>query len=246
MGVTAIQRWNIKLRNLRKFLRGWARHTTGMLKKEKERLCIIIDELDKLAEIRPLSAQEIEIKNQSNVQVGRMLREEELKWYQRSKAQFILQGDSNTRYFHNVANGRHRKKRIHSLHQDEGLIEGQDNLKEYITGYYKGLFGAPEEGNFSLDESRTDDITQVTPEENNLLIAPFSEEEISKAINQMEHNKAPGPDGFPAEFYQHFWDVIKPDLLELFSCLHAGKLELYRLNFGEIVLLPKIQEAERI
>ena len=62
----------------------------------------------------------------------------------------------------------------------------------------------------------------------------------------MEHNKAPGPDGFPAEFYQHFWETIKLDLLELFGCLHAGQLELFRLNFGEIVLLPKIQEAERI
>ena len=126
------------------------------------------------------------------------------------------------------------------------MIEGQDQLKEYITSYYKGLFGAPEEGNFTLDESRTDDITQVTPEENNFLIAPFSEEEISKAVFQMEHNKAPGPDGFSAEFYQYFWEIIKSDLLELFGCLHAGQLELFHLNFGEIVLLPKIQNAERI
>ena len=86
----------------------------------------------------------------------------------------------------------------------------------------------------------------MSPEENNLLVAPFSEEEISKAVFQMEHNKAPGPDGFPAEFYQHFRDIIKPDLLELFGCLHGGQLEIFRLNFGEIVLLPKIQEAERI
>ena len=119
------------MRNMRKFLRGWARHTTGMLKKEKECMCSIIDELDKLAEVRPLSANENDLKRHSNEQVGRMLREEELKWYQRSKAQFILQGDSNTKYFHNVANGRHRKKCIHSLLQDEGLIEGQDQLKEY-------------------------------------------------------------------------------------------------------------------
>jgi hypothetical protein len=26
---------------------------------------------------------------------------------------------------------------------------------------------------------------------------------------QMKKNKAPGPDGFPAEFYQVFWDTIK-------------------------------------
>ena len=62
----------------------------------------------------------------------------------------------------------------------------------------------------------------------------------------MEHNKAPGPDGFPAEFYQNFWDVIKSDLLNMFASLHAGQLELFRLNFGEIILLPKIKNAERI
>jgi hypothetical protein len=55
-----------------------------------------------------------------------------------------------------------------------------------------------------MDESRTADIPQVSVEENNLLTAPYSEEEVKKTIFQMEHNKAPGPDGFPTEFYQTF------------------------------------------
>ena len=126
-----------------------------------------------------------------------MLREEELKWHQHSNSQFILKGDWNARYFHGVANGRHGKKIIHSLQQDEGTIEGHEQLKSYITNYYKNLFGAPQEGNFSMDESRTDDIPQVSDEENNLLTAPYSEEEVRKAVFLMEHNKAPGPDGFP-------------------------------------------------
>jgi hypothetical protein len=102
--------------------------------------------------------QEIELKNQSNVDIAKVLREEEIKWYQRSKSQFILEGGANTRYFQSVANGRHQKKLIHSLIQDEGTIEGHKNLKLYITNYYKGLFDSPDEGNFSMDESITDDI----------------------------------------------------------------------------------------
>jgi hypothetical protein len=135
-----------------------------------------------LAEVGPLSTQEIELKNQSNAKIASLLREEELKWYQRSKSQFILEGDSNTRYFHSVANCRHMKKRIHTLVQDEGTIEGLDNLKAYITNYYKNLFGALEEGNFYMDESRTDDIPQVSVEENNFLTAEYSEEEVRNAI----------------------------------------------------------------
>ena len=120
----------------------------------------IIDKLEAFAEVRLLSTQEIELKNQSNAEIAGLLREEELKWYQRSKAQFILEGDSNTRYFHSLANGRHRKKLIHSLSQDEGMIEGHEQLKSYITNYYKNLFGEPEEGNFSMDETRTDATTR--------------------------------------------------------------------------------------
>jgi hypothetical protein len=41
----------------------------------------------------------------------------------------------------------------------------------------------------------------VSIEENGLLTAPYSKEEVKKAVFQMEHNKAPGPDGFAAEFY---------------------------------------------
>jgi hypothetical protein len=53
-------------------------------------------------------------------------------------------------------------------------------------------------------EERVMDIPQLSQDENTFLIAPFSEEEVFEAISQMERNKSPGPDGFPAEFYQHF------------------------------------------
>jgi hypothetical protein len=125
-----------------------------------------------------------------------LLREEEIKWYQIYKVQSLLKRDSNTTYFHSASNGRHRKKLIHSLIQEEGLIEGHEELKSYITSYYKGLFGPPENSDISLDESRIEDILQVNSEENAILTAPYLEEEVRKAIFLMEHNKAPGPDGF--------------------------------------------------
>jgi hypothetical protein len=101
-------------------------------------------------------------------------------------------------------------------------------------------------GEEPMDETLTNNIPQVSIEENNLLMVMYTEEEVRKTIFQMEHNKAPGHDGFPAEFYQKNWDTIKVDLLELFGCLHVGQLELFLLNFGEIILLPKVNEVEMI
>ncbi len=41
--------------------------------------------------------------------------------------------------------------------------------------------------------------------------------ELSKAVQQLSVAKAPGIDGLPTEFYKHFWNVIKEDMLEVFK-----------------------------
>jgi hypothetical protein len=53
----------------------------------------------------------------------------------------------------------------------------------------------------------------------------FTEKEVKEAIFQIEHNKALGPDVFPVEFYQVFWELIKAD-----SCLSS-------LNFTKATYL---------
>ncbi|WVZ67109.1 hypothetical protein U9M48_016236 [Paspalum notatum var. saurae] len=79
-----------------------------------------------------------------------------------------------------------------------------------------------------------------------MLTDTFTEKEVTQAIFQMEQNKAPGLDGFSAEFYQFFWETIKVDLMMLFVEFHKGCLPLYSLNFGIITLLPKEKDAKHI
>ena len=73
-----------------------------------------IDILDRKAETILLSSQEIELIYHLKGQLTKLLREEEIYWLQRSKATKLLQGDDNTKYFHMIANGRHRKTKNHT------------------------------------------------------------------------------------------------------------------------------------
>jgi hypothetical protein len=86
----------------------------------------------------------------------------------------------------------------------------------------------------------------VTIQENEELEKSFSESEIKYAIFSMEKNTAPRPDHFPVEFYQHCWDIIKDDMVVLFSDFHNLNLDIGRFNYGIITLLPKIKEANNI
>ena len=63
------------------------------------RLSTLIDSLDKIEEVRPLSDVEIEQKSNLNEQIAHLLPEEEIKRDQRSKADLLVQGDDNTKYF---------------------------------------------------------------------------------------------------------------------------------------------------
>jgi hypothetical protein len=186
---------------VRQYLKGWTKNVSGD-KKEKKEILNTLDSLDKKAEICPLDSHERDYKQYLNNRLVEMLREEEIKWYQWAKVKELLEGDSNTKYFQLIANGKHRKTRIFQLQHDETIIEGQEELSGYITNFYKELFATPSGSSCTLDKAQVVDINQMMEEENNLLIHSFTEEEVREVVFQMENNKALGSDGFPAEFYQ--------------------------------------------
>jgi len=121
-GRNSVQRWNNKCNALRRHLRGWASHFNGVYKQRKVELQSIINDLDIAAEVRDLTEPEQENLAQSRDQLTKLLREEEIKYYQRAKVKDVLLGDNNTRYFQMVVNGKHRKKRIFPLTMQMALL----------------------------------------------------------------------------------------------------------------------------
>ena len=134
-GNTAIDLWQNKIRRLRQFLRGWAKNKSGHYRKEKKELISKLDMLDKKAETQTLNQWEVDLKQTLKSRLIQLLREEEIKWYQRGKTTKLLYGDMNTKYFHLVANGKHRKMRIFQLEDGGKIIKGDEQLKKYITDY---------------------------------------------------------------------------------------------------------------
>jgi hypothetical protein len=206
----------------------------------------LLQDLDKKAEIDRLSDHEIDLKHYLKERLVSLLWEEEIKWYERAKVKTLLEGDANTMFFHLVANGKHRKQLIYRLEDDNAVAVSSNRLKCHITNYYKNLFGIPKQTEITLMEDQIHDIPQVSDEENEILIVDFTENEVREAVFQMEHNKSPRPNGFPAEFYQVFCGVIKDDLLAMFHDFYKDSLDLFSLNFGIITLIPKIENAAKI
>jgi len=112
-------------------------------------------------------------------------------------------------------------------------------MLNHVVDFYKSLFGQEESSGVKLDDDFWMEDEKVTSLENDLLEADFSEEETKEAVFGSYADGAPGPDGLPFLFYQVFWDVIKKDLMMLVNSFGKGQLDLDRLNYGMIILIPK-------
>jgi hypothetical protein len=196
-----------------------------------------------LAESRPLTPQEKESFSQASKELNDIWAMEEIKARPRARERDIKEGDRNTKYFHVVANQRKRKTTIHSIEGPAGAKENIEEIIRVATDYYKGLFKYEPRPELKIAKDFFREEDKMTAEENEALALEFTEEEVRKAIFYSYSDGAPGPDGLSLMFYQHFWEVIKIDLMEMFRDLHKGELDLYRLNFALITVIPMEKDA---
>jgi len=93
------------------------------------------------------------------------------------------------------------------------------------------------------DLHRITDLIQprVTAAMNQRLMQPFSEKEVREALMQMHPSKAPGPDGMPALFFQHFWHLVGKDVAQFMLNLLRGNADMDTINHTLIALIPKVK-----
>jgi hypothetical protein len=76
--------------------------------------------------------------------------------------------------------------------------------------FFKELYTANERVNPEPLTSLFEEI--ITEEMNGDLCKEFTDEEISDVLFQIGPLNAPGPDGFPAHFFQRNWLTLKADV----------------------------------
>jgi hypothetical protein len=242
----AADRWYIKVNRIKKFLKGWGNNLKGQTRRYKMVLKNELDELEKIEEDASLPVHLLERKTFIQTELMRLLEEEEMYWHKRSNETWLLQGDSNTGYFHKKANGKKRKNIIFNLEKDGENIDNDEDMVKHATEYYKELFGPSDSPIFTLSPDCWTHDEKITEEENSALIREFSEEEIKKVVKNMKRNTAPGPDHIPIEFYQTCWEIIKEEVMDLVNEFWVHELDIDRLNYGVITLIPKTKEAVKI
>lgn len=172
-------------------------------------------------------------------------KEEELYWSQRSRIQWLQGGDRNTSFFHAATRGRRAVNNFSVIENNSGqAVYKEEEIVQSITEYYARIFsGQMTDSSLVVEEGIS---PLVTTEMNQALIAPPSTIEIKEALFSIHPDKAPGPDGFSASFYQSFWDIIGEDIAsDIKSFFLSGSLDR-RQNETHVRLIPKISGPKKV
>lgn len=81
---------------------------------------------------------------------------------------------------------------------------------------------------------------------NEALAKQISTEEVGDALFQIGPLKAPGPDGFPARFFQRNWGVLKEDVTKAVMKFFEDGVMPEGVNETVIVLIPKGNDPKNI
>jgi hypothetical protein len=208
--------WQFRVRTFRRLNRCWASNEIAAMNKEKTSLAIDFKRLEQKAENNTLLESDRMRMNEIADMLNKIWALEEIKARQRSRDREILEGDRNTAYFQAVANQRERRKRIEALEGQNGIVEDDQGMMKVAVDFYKELFTKEGRGDICLGDNFWKEEEKVTAIENEMLTAPFTENEIKEAIFSCYAEGAPGPDGLSFLFFQKFWDLMKNDIISLF------------------------------
>lgn len=71
-------------------------------------------------------------------------------------------------------------------------------------------------------------------------------DEEDRALRAMKSDMAPGPDEFPVTFYKLCWPWVRPLLADIINGFALGQVDISRINYAILDLIPKYAGADKI
>jgi hypothetical protein len=250
-------------KQVRKVLTSWAQHKYHGLKHMMQRTKHIIRKLDTTEEKCDLNTIELRLRIDLRSHAYNLAHIQQAKWKQCASVNWLQKGDQNTKYFHAIASAKRTANFIPQINQQapssqlppKPITHAPLILNEFDK-YYKNLLGTRHQSPTTPDLTMlyqtqvnyTGPTSQLTGPNDHLhaLIDPITLQAVKQAVFALPKDKASGSNGFPIEFFQTYWDIVRDDIFLGVTDFYNNKLDLWCINQAYITLVPKKKYSNNI
>ena len=182
-----------------------------------------------------------EVRN-AQLQLDKMLQQKNDFMIQQLKYDIIEKNNISGKYLANLVKRKKDKSIISSIQtQNNQTTTNPQEINNTFRLFYEDLYTAPTDSKDKDIKSffHKLSIPQLPPDLANQLDSPLTSQDLHKALKQMPNNKAPGPDGYPPEFYKHFWSLLSPLFLRTVMEIKRTSQIPQHMNTAAITILLK-------
>jgi exonuclease III len=194
-----------KLQATARALRQWSFSTISDAKLQLHMALEIIHRFDIAQELRALSPGEELLRCRLKKRILGLAVIERAWKKQAARLNLIKFGDANTRFFHRRITSRRQKNFIHCLKDHYSSTTTHEGKAAKIQSHFENMLSRPPTPRIDFNRA----TLGLQHHDLSSLVAPFSEEEIKRAIDLLPIDKALGPDGFTGLFFKTCWSIIK-------------------------------------
>ena len=135
----------------------------------------------------------------------------------RSRATWLEEGEKPTKFFFNLEKKQQERACITKLLTENGHFTADEDILKEARSFYCRLYQREPVDTGKQDELLKQMGSRLSEQAKKACKEPLTTAEVTAAINWMNKNKSPGPDGLTTEFYLTFWDELESDLADLFN-----------------------------
>ncbi|XP_062028650.1 uncharacterized protein LOC133744575 [Rosa rugosa] len=230
-----------KLNKCAEELSRWNRNVIGHVPKKIAALKVSLQKY-------PIDVQNAEDRTQRALikyELEKFAEFEEVMWKQKSRIDWLQEGDKNTKFFHAYAKGRGKQNKVTGIFDEHGMwCEDLQEVQDAFVSYFSNLYTT--EGCANLDLILDKIPRRVSDEVNVKLLKKFERWEIEFSLKHMAAQKSPGFDGMSALFFKTYWPIVGDSVCAFcLGVLNDGRA-IEDFNHTLISLIPKCLSPKNV
>lgn len=220
----------VTLKKIKKVIKQWNLEDNGDINRRIKDKEVLLDNIDS-------SDSDSHLQSQVVSELQSLYQEKSSMLIQQSRVKWDLEGDRNSKFFHQVVKFRNNRNTIKVIKEGDVKFTDPEDIKKVFFNHFHNFFNSNgDEIIFNLDNLLTKKLPSSKAK---WLERKFSKEEIWMALQECPSLKAPGPYGLNAGWIKSFWNTISGKIEFFFEEFFLNSFIPRGSNSSFFTLIPK-------